>query len=287
MMDVNEITTTAPGVLFHSTFTPIIGVLIFDGKWGPAHIITILVICMLLAAMLEFIRGFNTQKVFSGPEVAYRGMAMRCRRVVMLLVAAGRLRAGSEHYRLYQASSPSPRRWPASIILMLVLVSADHAGGNDHRFQATRRSMPSLEMIPNWHILPVLTHLPSFPCCRRLTSVVPFRRYPVSCHGRRDGKISPFERGKTHVGPVLVGLIIGLSPNRKCWPWRSLSNDDIKSACGRFLCFNNFQKSIALTHQGNHMFRKDIVIPSGAMALALCVFSAQADPPKATQYGDF
>lgn len=35
------------------------------------------------------------------------------------------------------------------------------------------------------------------------------------------------------------------------------------------------------------MFRKDIVIPSGAIALALCVFSAQADPLKATQYGDF
>ncbi|MCV2533913.1 ribonuclease I [Enterobacter wuhouensis] len=35
------------------------------------------------------------------------------------------------------------------------------------------------------------------------------------------------------------------------------------------------------------MFRKDIVIPSGAMALALCVLSAQADPLKATQYGDF
>jgi ribonuclease I len=34
------------------------------------------------------------------------------------------------------------------------------------------------------------------------------------------------------------------------------------------------------------MFRKDIV-PSGAMALALCVFSAQADDLKATQYGDF
>ena len=35
------------------------------------------------------------------------------------------------------------------------------------------------------------------------------------------------------------------------------------------------------------MLRKDIVIPSGAMALALCVFSAQADDLKATQYGDF
>lgn len=35
------------------------------------------------------------------------------------------------------------------------------------------------------------------------------------------------------------------------------------------------------------MFRKDIVIPSGAMALSLCLFSAQAEPLKATQYGDF
>ena len=35
------------------------------------------------------------------------------------------------------------------------------------------------------------------------------------------------------------------------------------------------------------MFRKDIVIPSGAFALALCVFSTQAEPLKATQYGDF
>ena len=30
------------------------------------------------------------------------------------------------------------------------------------------------------------------------------------------------------------------------------------------------------------MLRKDIVIPSGAMALALCVFSAQADDLKAS-----
>ena len=35
------------------------------------------------------------------------------------------------------------------------------------------------------------------------------------------------------------------------------------------------------------MFRKDIVISSGAVALALSVFSAQAEPLNATQYGDF
>ncbi len=90
MLDVAEITTTAPAFYALLPFTPIIGVLIFDGKWGPQlHIITILVICMLLAAVLEFVRGFNTQNVFSGTEVAYRGMADAFAGVVMLLVAAG------------------------------------------------------------------------------------------------------------------------------------------------------------------------------------------------------
>ncbi len=90
MLDVNDITTTAPALYAILPFTPIIGVLIFDGKWGPElHIITILVGCMLLAAILEFLRGFNTKNVFSGLEVAYRGMADAFAGVVMLLVAAG------------------------------------------------------------------------------------------------------------------------------------------------------------------------------------------------------
>ena len=59
MLDVAEITTTAPSFYAILPFTPIVGVLIFDGKWGPQlHIITILVLCMLIAAVLEFVRRF-------------------------------------------------------------------------------------------------------------------------------------------------------------------------------------------------------------------------------------
>lgn len=95
MLDVNEITTTAPAFYAILPFTPIIGVLILTANGGPQlHIITILVICMLLAAVLEFVRGFDTQKVFSGLEVAYRGMADAFASVVMLLVAAGFLLKG-------------------------------------------------------------------------------------------------------------------------------------------------------------------------------------------------
>lgn len=75
MLDVSEITTTAPAFYAILPFTPIIGVLIFDGKWGPQlHIITILVICMLIASILEFLRSFNTQKVFwSGSGLSRNG----------------------------------------------------------------------------------------------------------------------------------------------------------------------------------------------------------------------
>lgn len=50
---------------------------------------------MLAAAIIEFLRGFDAQKVFVGLEVAYRGMADAFASVVMLLVAAGYLRKDS------------------------------------------------------------------------------------------------------------------------------------------------------------------------------------------------
>ncbi len=137
MLDVNDITTTAPALYAILPFTPIIGVLIFDGKWGPElHIITILVGCMLLAAILEFLRGFNTKNVFSGLEVAYRGMADAFAGVVMLLVAAGVFAQGLSTYRLYQRSDLNRH------LLRLGqhysdagAGDSDHAGGDDHRFR--------------------------------------------------------------------------------------------------------------------------------------------------------
>lgn len=69
IMDVSEINTHAPGFYAILPFTPILGVLIFDGKWGPElHIITVLVGCILLAAVIEFVRSFSAKLVFSGPK---------------------------------------------------------------------------------------------------------------------------------------------------------------------------------------------------------------------------
>ncbi|VFS85003.1 Putative cryptic C4-dicarboxylate transporter DcuD [Kluyvera cryocrescens] len=102
MLDVNEITTTAPSFYAILPFTPIIGVLIFDGKWGPElHIIAILVICMLLAAILEFFRGFNTQNVFarSGSGLSRDGRCL-CGRS-HAAGCGGRICPRPEHHRLY------------------------------------------------------------------------------------------------------------------------------------------------------------------------------------------
>ncbi|SUC19308.1 C4-dicarboxylate transporter DcuC [Proteus mirabilis] len=93
MLDVNEIKTHAPNFYAILPFTPIIGVLVFDGKWLPElHIVAIIILCMMLSAVIEFIRSFSAKEVFAGLEVAYRGMADAFAQVVMLLVAAGFLR---------------------------------------------------------------------------------------------------------------------------------------------------------------------------------------------------
>lgn len=92
-------------------------------------------LCMLLAAVLEFVRGFNTQKVFSGLEVAYRGMADAFAGVVMLLVAAGVFAQGHRHDWLYP--EPDLHRhvvWLSQYYPDAGAGRSDHAGGDDHRF---------------------------------------------------------------------------------------------------------------------------------------------------------
>ncbi len=88
---------------------------------------------MLIAAVLEFVRGFNTQKVFSGLEVAYRGMADAFANVVMLLVAAGVFCPGSEHNRLYPESDFHRHLvWLSEHYSDDGAGDPDYAGGNDH-----------------------------------------------------------------------------------------------------------------------------------------------------------
>lgn len=137
MLDVAEITTTAPAFYALLPFTPIIGVLIFDGKWGPQlHIITILVICMLLAAVLEFVRGFNTQKcVFRPGSGLSRHGGCVCRRRDAA-GRGGRFRPGAEHHWLYPKSDLDCHFfWLRQHYSDAGISDFNHAGRDDHRFR--------------------------------------------------------------------------------------------------------------------------------------------------------
>ncbi|EEQ9486278.1 anaerobic C4-dicarboxylate transporter DcuC [Escherichia coli] len=211
MLDVSEITTTAPAFYAILPFTPIIGVLIFDGKWGPQlHIITILVICMLIASILEFLRSFNTQKVFSGLEVAYRGMADAFANVVMLLVAAGVFAQGLSTIGFIQSLiSIATSFGSASIILMLVLViltmlAAVTTGSGNAPFYAFVEMIPKLAHSSG--INPAYLTIPMLQASNLGRTLSPVSGVVVAVAGM--AKISPFEVVKRTSVPVLVGLVI-------------------------------------------------------------------------------
>ena len=201
----------APAFYSILPFTPIIGVLIFDGKWGPQlHIITILVICMLLAAILEFVRGFNTQKVFTGLEVAFRGMADAFAGVVMLLVAAGVFAQGLSTIGFIQSLiSIATSFGSASIILMLVLVvltmlAAMTTGSGNAPFYAFVEMIPKLAHSSG--INPAYLSIPMLQASNLGRTISPVSGVVVAVAGM--AKISPFEVVKRTSVPVLVGLII-------------------------------------------------------------------------------
>jgi DcuC family C4-dicarboxylate transporter len=86
----SDLVTDAPGFYAILPFTPIIGVLLFDGKLGPKlDIVTIIVICLVLAALLELVRKRNGRELLDGLQVCWRNMADAFAGVVMLLVGAG------------------------------------------------------------------------------------------------------------------------------------------------------------------------------------------------------
>lgn len=119
-------------------------------------------------------------KVFSGLEVAYRGMADAFANVVMLLVAAGVFAQGLSTIGFIQSLiSIATSFGSASIILMMVLViltmlAAMTTGSGNAPFYAF------VEMILSWRILPALTRLTLLSrCCRRQTLGAPSPRSPA------------------------------------------------------------------------------------------------------------
>lgn len=211
MMDVNDITTNAPKLYAILPFTPIIGVLVFDGKWGPElHIITVLVICMLATAIIEFVRSFSAKSVFDGLEVAYRGMADAFATVVMLLVAAGVFAQGLTTIGFISGLINTAQSFgTGSIIMMLVLVTitllaAMTTGSGNAPFYAFVELIPKLSA--HMGINPAYLAIPMLQASNLGRTLSPVSGVIVAVAGM--AKISPFEVVKRTSVPVLVGLIV-------------------------------------------------------------------------------
>ncbi|MGB2538059.1 anaerobic C4-dicarboxylate transporter DcuC [Hafnia paralvei] len=211
MLDVSEIKTNAPSFYALLPFTPIIGVLIFDGKWGPElHIITVLVICMLAAAIIEFLRGFDAQKVFVGLEVAYRGMADAFASVVMLLVAAGVFAQGLSTVGFISSLIDLAQSFgTGGIVMMMVLVvitmlAAMTTGSGNAPFYAFVELIPKLSA--QMGVNPAYLTIPMLQASNLGRTLSPVSGVVVAVAGM--AKISPFEVVKRTSVPVSVGLVV-------------------------------------------------------------------------------
>ncbi|KAA3667427.1 anaerobic C4-dicarboxylate transporter DcuC [Pectobacterium carotovorum] len=211
ILDVSEITTDAPRFYAILPFTPIMGVLVFDGKWGPElHIITVLVICMVLAAALEFVRSFSAQKVFDGLDVAYRGMADAFSSVVILLVAAGVFAQGLGTIGFISGLIGLAQSFGSGgLVIMLVLVAitmlaAMTTGSGNAPFYAFVELIPKLAS--QMGINPAYLAIPMLQASNLGRTISPVSGVVVAVAGM--AKISPFEVVKRTSVPVLVGLIV-------------------------------------------------------------------------------
>lgn len=192
-------------------FTPILGVLIFDGKWGPElHIITVLVGCILLAAVIEFVRSFSAKLVFSGLEVAYRGMADAFASVVMLLVAAGVFAQGLSTVGFISGLIGLAQSFgTGGLIMMLVLVvitmlAAMTTGSGNAPFYAFVELIPKLAA--QMGVNPAYLVIPMLQASNLGRTLSPVSGVVVAVSGM--AKISPFEVVKRTSVPVIVGLVV-------------------------------------------------------------------------------
>ncbi len=211
MLDVNEIKTHAPAFYAILPFTPIIGVLVFDGKWAPElHIVTIIVGCIILAAVIEFIRSFSAKHVYSGLEVCYKGMAEAFATVVMLLVAAGVFAQGLSTIGFIKGLIDLAQSFGSGAIVMMIalvvitMLAAMTTGSGNAPFYAFVELIPHLAK--QMGVNPAYLVIPMLQASNLGRTLSPVSGVVVAVSGM--AKISPFEVVKRTSIPVLVGLVV-------------------------------------------------------------------------------
>ena len=210
-MNADEIKTTAPNYYAILPLLPIIGVLIFDGKWGlpNLHIVTVMVLCFIITAAVDFLRSFNAKQTFDNLIVAYRGMADAFAGVVMLLVAAGVFAQSLSTIGFITNLIDSAQSFGRSAsVMMLVLavitiLATMATGSGNAAFYAFAELIPKLAT--QMGVNPAFLTIPMLQASNLGRGLSPVSGVVVAVSGM--GKISPFEIVKRMSVPMLVGFI--------------------------------------------------------------------------------
>ena len=210
-INADEIKTTAPNYYAILPLLPIIGVLIFDGKWGlpNLHIITVMVLCFIITAAVDFLRSFNAKQTFDNLIVAYRGMADAFAGVVMLLVAAGVFAQSLSTIGFITNLIDSAQSFGRSAsVMMLVLavitiLATMATGSGNAAFYAFAELIPKLAT--QMGVNPAFLTIPMLQASNLGRGLSPVSGVVVAVSGM--GKISPFEIVKRMSVPMLVGFI--------------------------------------------------------------------------------
>ena len=210
-LNADEIKTTAPNYYAILPLLPIIGVLIFDGKWGlpNLHIVTVMVLCFIITAVVDFLRSFNAKQTFDNLMVAYRGMADAFAGVVMLLVAAGVFAQSLSTIGFITNLIDSAQSFGGSaffmmLVLAVITILATMATGSGNAaFYAFAELIPKLAT--QMGVNPAFLTIPMLQASNLGRGLSPVSGVVVAVSGM--GKISPFEIVKRMSVPMLVGFI--------------------------------------------------------------------------------
>ena len=210
-LNADEIKTTAPNYYAILPLLPIIGVLIFDGKWGlpNLHIVTVMVLCFIITAVVDFLRSFNAKQTFDNLVVAYRGMADAFAGVVMLLVAAGVFAQSLSTIGFITNLIDSAQSFGGSAFFMMLVLSVITilatmaTGSGNAAFYAFAELIPKLAT--QMGVNPAFLTIPMLQASNLGRGLSPVSGVVVAVSGM--GKISPFEIVKRMSVPMLVGFI--------------------------------------------------------------------------------
>ena len=210
-LNADEIKTTAPNYYAILPLLPIIGVLLFDGKWGlpNLHIVTVMVLCFIITAAVDFLRSFNAKQTFDNLVVAYRGMADAFAGVVMLLVAAGVFAQSLSTIGFITNLIDSAQSFGGSaffmmfVLAVITILATMATGSGNAAFYAFAELIPKLAT--QMGVNPAFLTIPMLQASNLGRGLSPVSGVVVAVSGM--GKISPFEIVKRMSVPMLVGFI--------------------------------------------------------------------------------